>query len=158
TPVIAVPSIDLGIVPVAILLDAGTPVIVPPPPVVVDLGVPVIAVQPEVVVDAGAPVIVPPPPVDVDAGTELADVDDTGEDDGDHPTRPANVASANFLTIRAARLVSDGNLRDAELLYLRALHEDPHNPHANAGLAQLHLRRHAARDALHYAEAAVATR
>ena len=114
--------------------------------------VPQIAALPEVPRDAPpvaptvAPAVAPP--------TALTGSDVSPED----PGPDLNVSPGDRLVVRANRIVAAGDLRQAEVIYLEALAAESRNPHALAGLARLHLARHAGPQALSYAERAVAVR
>jgi len=110
----------------------------------------VVVVAPVAELDAG----VEPPPV-----TNVADVPLVGEGAEEIGPRPdSEVSSGDRLVVRANRILAAGDMRQAEVVYLEALDAEPRNPHALAGLARLHLARRAGRQALAYAERAVAVR
>ena len=118
------------------------------------------------VIDGGAvlaPVVVPI--AEPDAGVETPAVADVayvplvGEGAEETEPRPdSEVSSGDRLVVRANRILAAGDMRQAEVVYLEALEAEPRNPHALAGLARLHLARRAGRQALAYAERAVAVR
>jgi len=156
-------------------VDAGA--LATPPLVVVPWVLPLAFADAGVaVVDAGAAlampdrgaalaVVVVAPIAELDAGVEpppvanVADVPLVGEGAEESEPRPdSEVSSGDRLVVRANRILAAGDMRQAEVVYLEALDAEPRNPHALAGLARLHLARRAGRQALAYAERAVAVR
>jgi len=158
-------------IPVIPLLDAGALaapplVLVPPvlPLALPDAGVPMAA---QTTIDAGAPlaVVIVLPGAEPDAGVEPppfvndSDVPLLGQGVEEIEPRPGSeVSPGDRLVVRANRILAAGDMRQAEVVYLEALEAEPRNPHALAGLARLHLARRAGRQALAYAERAVAVR
>lgn len=146
----------------AVLVDAGAtaPLAAPAPPPDAGVPAPVAAALPTALPAAlptALPVALPaahaaPPPIAAPPvpPAAAAPVEDPGPD--------LNVSAGDRLVVRANRIVSAGDLRQAEVIYLEALAAESRNPHALAGLARLHLARHAGPQALAYAERAVAAR
>lgn len=79
-------------------------------------------------------------------------------DEDEEPRVGEQASAADRAVMRGNRLVAQGDLRAGELAYLEALRLEARNPHALSGLARLHMQRGAPRDAVHFAEQAVAAR
>ena len=180
----SVAPVGVGVPPVGVPPIAPvTPVAIPGVPVVgvPPVAVPVVAVLPTALVDAGAlaalppthviptpavptPVIptpeVPTPVVPTPEVLIVAVPEPPSNPAVDEPgSRPdTDVSSGDRLVVRANRVLAAGDMRQAEMIYLEALRAESRNPHALAGLARLHLARRAGRQALSYAEQAVAVR
>lgn len=155
------------VIPALALFDAGAlgaPTLVVVPPV---LAVAVDAGAAPAMIDAGVAlaVVVVPPVAEPDAGlapllaVNIPALPEVGEGaEENEPRSDSEVSSGDRLVVRANRILSAGDMRQAEVVYLEALEAEPRNPHALAGLARLHLARRAGRQALAYAERAVAVR
>lgn len=137
----------------------------PPPqpvlaPAALDAGALALAfVPPMPVLDAGAPPPFVPAPI-VHERVEALPEPPSAVPEGTPPEvgPDTDVSEGDRLVVRANRVLAAGDMREAEVIYLRAIAIEPHNPHALAGLARLHIARRAGRQALTYAEQAVAVR